>query len=78
MGQHIVFDTPTGLIPGYRADPHIPPESVQQHRELQPDADFHLYPAGHGFNCEARPDYDPDSAALALERTLAFLEHALR
>jgi carboxymethylenebutenolidase len=34
---------------------------------------FHLYPAGHGFNCDERSSYDAASAALARERTLEFL-----
>jgi carboxymethylenebutenolidase len=33
--------------------------------------------AGHGFNCDERDDYRPDTAALALERTLAFLDQHL-
>jgi carboxymethylenebutenolidase len=59
-------------------DPIIPPEHVQQHRDMQPGADIHVYPAGHGFNCDQRADYDAASAALALERTLAFFERHLR
>jgi carboxymethylenebutenolidase len=56
-------------------DPLIPPETVQQIRNARPDGVFYLYPAaGHGFNCEDREDYEPDSAAQALERTLAFLD----
>jgi carboxymethylenebutenolidase len=56
-------------------DPLIPPDDVDRHRAaLRTDATtIHLYPAGHGFNCEQRADYDPASAALARERTLAFL-----
>ncbi len=34
----------------------------------------HIYPAGHGFNCDHRADFHPDSAALALERTFRFLD----
>lgn len=41
-----------------------------------PDAKAFNYPAGHGFNCDQRGSYDATSAALARERTLAFLgEH---
>ncbi|HKK23741.1 MAG TPA: dienelactone hydrolase family protein [Pseudohaliea sp.] len=40
----------------------------------RPEAEAHVYPAGHGFNCTERADYAPESAKLALERTLAFLE----
>jgi carboxymethylenebutenolidase len=38
-----------------------------------PDATFHRYDAGHGFNCDRRPDFDPEASSLAWERTLAFL-----
>ncbi|MCU7372921.1 dienelactone hydrolase family protein [Tahibacter amnicola] len=58
-------------------DPLIPPEDVARHRAAQPQAEFHLYPAGHGFNCDQRADFDPASAALALERTLAFFAREL-
>ncbi len=30
--------------------------------------------AEHGFNCDARPSFKPEAAALARERTLAFLQ----
>lgn len=33
-----------------------------------------IYPAEHGFNCDARASYDEPSAQLALQRTLAFLD----
>jgi len=58
-------------------DPIITAEAVAAHRAKQPAARIHVYPAGHGFNCEARQDFDPDSAALAWQRTTAFLEEAL-
>ncbi len=35
--------------------------------------EVHLYDAGHGFACDARASYDAASAALAWERTIAFL-----
>jgi carboxymethylenebutenolidase len=58
------------------ADPHIPPGEVEQIRAAHPDGVFHLYPAGHGFNCPERADFHAASARLARERTLAFLaEH---
>lgn len=57
-------------------DAFIPPEDVQKHRLHHPEATIHVYDAGHGFNCDERDDYDADAAALAWERTLAFLtEH---
>jgi carboxymethylenebutenolidase len=59
-------------------DPLIPPEDVRKHRQHHPDAIIHTYPAGHGFNCDERHDYAPESAALAWERTTAFLKEHLR
>jgi carboxymethylenebutenolidase len=53
-------------------DASIPAEMVQQHREKLPQMALFTYPAGHGFNCDARPDHDPASAALAWSRTLDF------
>jgi carboxymethylenebutenolidase len=58
-------------------DQHIPLEAVDQIRKAHPEAAIHTYPAGHGFNCTERADFDPPSAALARERTLAFLKHHL-
>ncbi len=57
-------------------DAFIPSEHHQLIAERHPDIPIHVYPAGHGFNCDARADYHADSARLARERTLAFLaEH---
>ncbi len=59
-------------------DTSIPPEMVQQHRELLPQMQVFTYPeAGHGFNCDLRHDFHPASAALARQRTLAFFERHL-
>ena len=59
-------------------DSSIPPDMVEKHRQLLPQMPVHVYPAGHGFNCDARADFDPRSAALARSRTLAFFEGNLR
>lgn len=60
-------------------DSSIPPENVAAHREKYPAAGVHVYPeAGHGFNCELRADYEPGSARLAWERSLAFFAENLR
>jgi carboxymethylenebutenolidase len=45
-------------------------EAVQAHH---PGVAVHVYPAGHGFNCDERGSYHAESARLARERTLAFL-----
>lgn len=55
------------------ADASIPPERIAAYQAACPDGEFHLYPAGHGFSCTDRADYDAASARLAFERTLAFL-----
>ena len=53
-------------------DAGIPLESVRTITERWPEIDVHIYEdAGHGFNCDARGSYEADSAAMALERTLA-------
>lgn len=59
-------------------DPIIAADAVGAHRSRQPAATIHVYPAGHGFNCEARADFAPDSAALAWQRTTAFFDEALK
>lgn len=53
-------------------DASIPPADIVKIRDLHPDLGIHLYPAGHGFNCDQRASYHADSARLARERTLAF------
>lgn len=59
-------------------DPLIPPEMVEQIRAGRPAGEFHVYPeAGHGFNCNERSSFHPQSAGLALERSLAFLARHL-
>ena len=38
-----------------------------------PAVPMHIYPAGHGFNCDARGSYHEPSATLARTRTMEFL-----
>lgn len=60
-------------------DALIPPDVIARIHAARPGAAVHLYAdAGHGFNCNERPEFHPASAALALERTLAFLARHLR
>jgi carboxymethylenebutenolidase len=54
-------------------DHAIPLEGVAKLRAAHPDLPVHLYPAGHGFNCDQRASYHAESARLARERTLAFV-----
>jgi len=58
-------------------DASISADDVAAIRAAQPDVPVHIYPAGHGFNCDQRADYHAESAALARERTLAFLAENL-
>lgn len=54
-------------------DPLTPPEDIALHRESITGAEIHVWPAGHGFNCDQRPDFDADVAQQAMTRTLTFL-----
>ena len=57
-------------------DASVPIEGVKAFMATNPDLPVHIYPAGHGFNCDHRGSYDADSAKLARERTLElFGEH---
>jgi len=51
-------------------DHAIPQSEVEAVRRANPDVPIYMYPAGHGFSCDARASYDADSAALARRRTL--------
>jgi carboxymethylenebutenolidase len=54
-------------------DSHIPVAAIDKIKAVHPEGIYHLYPAGHGFNCTDRGDYDPASAKLALDRSIAFI-----
>jgi carboxymethylenebutenolidase len=58
-------------------DAFIPNENVELVREKHRGLSLFTYPAGHGFNCESRADYDPQSAKLARSRSLEFLSQHL-
>lgn len=53
-------------------DAHIPMADVEKIHAAHPDVPLFTYPAGHGFNCDLRPDFHAESAATALERSLGF------
>lgn len=55
-------------------DGSITAADIQATRVAQPQAQVCVWPADHGFNCDARAAYDADSAGKALEVTLAFLD----
>jgi len=53
-------------------DKHIPQSDVDKVR-IYPNVEIFTYQADHGFNCDERSSYEPASARLARERSLAFL-----
>ena len=54
-------------------DASIPKAHWEAVRAHHPKVEVHIYPAGHGFNCDERGSYHAESARLARERTLALL-----
>lgn len=54
-------------------DTSIPLSVAETVRTRFPNLPVYLYPAGHGFNCDARASFDPASAQLAKTRSLDFL-----
>jgi len=58
-------------------DPHIPLSEVEKIQAAYPDIPIFTYDAGHGFNCEARKDYDASAAISARQRTADFLTQNL-
>jgi carboxymethylenebutenolidase len=71
-GAHEVPRVPTMLHFG-DIDASIPLGDVEKIRQSRPDVAIHVYPGRHGFNCDARANYEPASAQIALGRTLEFL-----
>jgi carboxymethylenebutenolidase len=58
-------------------DDYVPMDGVAALQKAYPQATVHLYAAKHGFNCDERASYDPASADLARQRTLAFFDQHL-
>jgi carboxymethylenebutenolidase len=58
-------------------DQSIPKEHHERMRAAHPALPMHIYPAGHGFNCDERASYHEPSAVLARSRTLEFLRRHL-
>jgi len=58
-------------------DAHIGPAEIAKIRSAHPDLPIFLYEAGHGFNCDQRKDFEPQSAGLARQRTLEFFRNHL-
>jgi carboxymethylenebutenolidase len=55
-------------------DQSIPLAGVEKVEAAHPEVPVYIYPAGHGFSCDQRGSYHAESARLARERTLAFLQ----
>jgi carboxymethylenebutenolidase len=54
-------------------DKSIPVSDTEKIHAANPEGTLYLYEgAEHGFNCEQRPSYNPEAAALARQRTLEF------
>jgi len=58
-------------------DPHIGPAEIEKIKAAHPEMPLFLYDAGHGFNCDQRKDFRPESARLARQRTLEFFNRYL-
>lgn len=55
-------------------DQHIPASEIHKIQQAHPDVPVFVYAdAGHGFNCDQRPDYNAQAAGQARERTVEFL-----
>lgn len=59
-----------------KTDHYSPPEIIEQVRQTFPQAESHVYEAGHAFANDVRPSYVPEAAKLAIDRTLDFLGRA--
>lgn len=58
-------------------DHSIPEADIEAHRRAKPEAELHVYDAGHGFNRDVdRLHHDEASARLAHARSLDFLQRA--
>ena len=58
-------------------DQSIPIDQIQAITAAHPDVPVHVYQgAEHGFSCDARDSHHPRSAAIALGRTLEFLNQS--
>ncbi|MQA67487.1 MAG: hypothetical protein GEU76_16560 [Alphaproteobacteria bacterium] len=52
---------------------NTPPDLIKAVRAAIPDAESHVYDAGHAFANDARKTYVAEAAAAARVRSLAFL-----
>lgn len=59
-------------------DDHVPEEMLNDFKAKYPEADIHVYVAGHAFANDARPSYVSDAAEKAHERSLIFIRSHLK
>jgi carboxymethylenebutenolidase len=55
----------------------IPLSDVERFRAAHPEVQVHVYPCGHGFNCDQRAAWHAEASKSARERTLAFFSEHL-
>jgi carboxymethylenebutenolidase len=60
------------------ADQGIPLTDVDKIKAAHPEMPIHIYHAGHGFSCDERGSFEPESAKVALGRTLEFVGQHLK
>ncbi|HEY1806435.1 MAG TPA: dienelactone hydrolase family protein [Terracidiphilus sp.] len=60
-----------------KQDTHIPASEVDKVHSAHAEVEIFWYDAGHAFNCEPRPSYNPAAAQEAHQRSLAFLKKNL-
>jgi carboxymethylenebutenolidase len=59
-------------------DTHIPKDEIDSKvAAAHPEVPIYWYDAGHAFNNDTRPSYNPEAAKLAHERSLEFLKKHL-
>jgi carboxymethylenebutenolidase len=58
-------------------DSYVPLDGVAALQQAHPGVQVHLYAAKHGFNCDQRASWQPEAAAQAKQRTLAFFAQHL-
>ena len=60
-------------------DHSIPMSDVEIIKQKRPDCEIYVYnDAGHGFHCDERASFHEESASVAWQRTMAFLEKNMK
>ena len=78
IGDLISFTSKCPIIFHFgEKDESIPLDEVERVKVNQPDSPVYFYPAGNGFNCDERANFEPTSSKIAEERTLEYLRQYL-